>query len=146
MKLNNVIFFLSFVILTCILPSNTFATDANLDNFVYKHRSLSPTYVNDLAVRYEDGYEVKQNFYIAFELYKYAADLGYRAAQWNTGRFYEEGKGVTRDILKAANYYKLSADKGFPGAVYKLQYMLQDGFTFDFTEEEAERWYDIING
>ena len=145
MRLNNIIFSLSFVALTCSLANNAVAMEQKSDNLIGKENKLNPTYINDLAIRYEDGNEVKQDFEIAFELYKQAADLGYSPAQWNTGRFYEEGKGVTRNILEAANYYKLSADQEFSLAVYKLKYMMQDGFTFDFTPEEAERWYDKIN-
>ena len=65
----------------------------------------------NLAVMYDEGSGVDQNFPIAAQLYKLAADQGYVPAQYNLAVMYESGSGVEQDDSQAATWYRKAADR-----------------------------------
>ena len=55
-----------------------------------------------LAVMYENGRGVKQDFSEALKWHKLAAEQGYMLAQYNYGLMHATGRGVGRDEATAA--------------------------------------------
>lgn len=65
-----------------------------------------------LALKYEKGDGVVQNYFEAAKWYQKAADQGNAKAQCNLGLCYELGRGVEKDHASAFRWYKLSAQNG----------------------------------
>src|SRR5437763_7682829 len=60
----------------------------------------------DLAVMYDTGTGVVQDFAQALGWYRKAAEQGYADAQFNLGVMYAKGAGVDRDDTEAAQWYR----------------------------------------
>lgn len=73
-----------------------------------KHKDPEKQYY--LGRCYAEGIGVKQNYLIAFEHFKAAADKKHAAAQFSVAQCYEDGVGIERDIQMALCYYKQSAE------------------------------------
>ncbi|KAJ3175821.1 hypothetical protein HK101_010570 [Irineochytrium annulatum] len=84
------------------------STDGNIDAKV------------SLAILYEKGTGVPQDYAIAAGLYKEAADAGNVTAALSIGRFYDEGRGVPSNLAAAMKYYQQAADAGSSEANYRL--------------------------
>ncbi|MDD5090920.1 MAG: tetratricopeptide repeat protein [Candidatus Wallbacteria bacterium] len=65
-----------------------------------------------LAIFYEEGKGVSQDYKEAAKWYLKAASQGKWAAQGRLAHLYEEGKGVDRDYKEAFKWYRLSAENG----------------------------------
>jgi TPR repeat protein len=65
-----------------------------------------------VALTFEDGENVPQDFAKAAEWYLKAAEQGYAPAQLSIGTLYERGQGVKQDGAQAAAWYKKAADQG----------------------------------
>ena len=82
----------------------------------------SDTPTTDAAAQFEQGLkyykgdEVKQDYSLAFSLFKKAADLKYAPAQYYLGRCYENGEGVAKDLKEAFNWYKKAANLKYDAA------------------------------
>jgi hypothetical protein len=81
----------------------------------------------ELAVLYEFGLGVPQDFGKAVELYQKATDQGYADAQNRLGSLYEHGRGVTKDFGKAAELFQKAADQGSADAQNRLGWLYQHG-------------------
>ena len=66
-----------------------------------------------LAVLYDDGGEVAQNYEQAIYWYQKAAEQGLDKAQHNLGIAYDEGLGVTQDYQQAYEWFQKAAQQGF---------------------------------
>lgn len=64
-----------------------------------------------LAVMYNDGTGVPQNYTKAAEWYTKAANQGDSDAQFNLGVIYGKGQGVRQDYAKAAEWYQKAANQ-----------------------------------
>ena len=66
--------------------------------------------MNELAILYENGNRVGQNFTEAVRWYRNAANKGDKYAQYNLGRMYQYAKGVSKDLSMAKVWYEKSAN------------------------------------
>ncbi len=64
----------------------------------------------NLAVLYDEGKFIKQDYNKAFELYKKSVDKGYPYAENNLAMMYYRGKGITQDYNKAFELLEKSAN------------------------------------
>jgi len=94
-----------------------------------------------LALMFENGRGVTQNYREAFQWYKKAADQGLPGAQNNLAQLYGQGKGVKQDVKEAFRLYRRAAEAGYIIAQYNLgvRYMKGEGVEQDM--REGARWY-----
>jgi hypothetical protein len=59
--------------------------------------------------------------------FRYGANLGDEAAQFNLGWMYEHGRGVAQDYGEAVRWYHLAAQTGYAGAQSRLGNMYRKG-------------------
>ena len=93
-----------------------------------------------LAVAYEKGYGVPQNYKIAAVWYKSAADLGHKIASYNLGIFYFKGLGVDKNYATAAQWFQKSVDQSFAKAAYNLGFMYEEGLG---VKRDMDKAYDL---
>ena len=65
-----------------------------------------------IAMNYEDGESVRQNYAEAVKWYMRAGEQGNVYAQYKLGCFYRDGKGVARDIREARKWFRCAALQG----------------------------------
>jgi len=97
--------------------------------------------MNRLALMYDNGEHVAQDYVEAFEWYMRAAEAGLPAAMSNVASMYNAGDGVGRDYGKAMEWWRRAADNGYSYAYYAIGdlYLGGKGVTEDATEAAA--WY-----
>ena len=66
----------------------------------------------NLALMYQHGDGVVQNYAEAVRYYTLAANQGDAKAQFNLGVMYTDGKGVIQNYTEGVRYYTLAADQG----------------------------------
>ncbi|MGZ3308110.1 MAG: tetratricopeptide repeat protein, partial [Xanthobacteraceae bacterium] len=66
----------------------------------------------NLALIYDKGQGVPQNYTTSVSLYRKAADQRDARAQNNLGEMYEKGKGMPQDYAAAVSWYRKAADQG----------------------------------
>jgi len=81
----------------------------------------------NLALMYERGDIVTQDYKEAVKWYRLAAEQEYVFAQFNLGLMYKYGKGVTRDYKEAVRLYLLAAEQGNARAQQNLGVMYYEG-------------------
>ena len=74
----------------------------------------------NLALFYEDGEGVTQDYAEAVKWWRLAAEQGDAQAQNNLGVCYENGEGVTKDLAEAVKWYRKAAQQGVSQAKVKL--------------------------
>lgn len=97
----------------------------------------------NVAVMYDDGIGLPQNFPLALRWYKRAAEAGLVDAQYMTGRFYGRGRGTPQNPGKALFWFDLARAGGHPLAA-KLRNQHYDQLSNpqrDAIEAEATRWH-----
>lgn len=109
------------------------------ETYHYANRG-HPIAMNDMGIRFEDGYGVPQDFRRAFAWYLDSAKCGCCAAQYNVARLLEVGKGCDKNIFEAAFYYRLAAEKGHMYAQHRLANILDRYFDFEGREQEVKYW------
>jgi hypothetical protein len=97
----------------------------------------------DLAIMYECGDGVPQNFGLAVYWYQMAVEHGLDEALCNLGYMHSSGNGVPKDTFLAVKYYKQAADQGYPRAIYNLGYMYCHGNGVPEDKKEACRLYQL---
>ena len=70
---------------------------APLKNGIVTAHALSPSELNELAVRYVTGDGVGKNYDQARLLWLKAAEHGHSGAQYNLGQMYSTGTGIKRN-------------------------------------------------
>lgn len=83
----------------------------------------------------------KQDYAMAKDWYKKAADLGFAPAQYEVGNCYYFGHGVEKSYTEALRWYHLAADKGDAQAMNTIGdcYLMASGIDRD--PSSAFRWY-----
>jgi TPR repeat protein len=96
-----------------------------------------------MALRYDSGQGVPQNYTKAVEWLHKAAEQGFVKAQYNLGSMYYSGQGVPQDNPEAAKWFLLAAERGFASAQKNLgaQYGLGQGVPQN--DGEAFVWSSI---
>jgi TPR repeat protein len=87
--------------------------------------------------------ESKKNFFVAFELYKQSAELGYKRGYTNVGTFYLTGRGgvVPVDKPQAYTWFLQGAKAGHARAQYNAAEMLNTGDGIPKDQRAARQWY-----
>lgn len=75
---------------------------------------------NDLAILYELGKIVPQDFAVAVRYYRQAAEVGFPKAEYNLGRLYQLGRGIPQDQQEALRWYRKASDGGLGDAAFEL--------------------------
>jgi uncharacterized protein len=99
-----------------------------------------------LAVSYDSGQGVSDDFQQAAIWYRKSADQGLAAARNNLGVLYQLGQGVTKDYGEALNLYRLAASQGFALAQFNVGLMYAEGLGVNRNYDEACRWYQLAAG
>lgn len=99
----------------------------------------------NLAVRYDEGKDVAQDFNEAFKWYRKSAERGNAKAQFKLGVFYESGlnasgQGVPRDVDAAYKWYRKSAEQGHPPAQVQLGWLINSGLGAQQNFKEVIYW------
>jgi hypothetical protein len=97
----------------------------------------------DLAIMYECGDGVPQNYALAVYWYQMAVEKGLDEALCNLGYMHSSGNGIPKNTLLAVKYYKQAADQGYPRALYNLGYMYCHGNGVPEDKQEACRLYQL---
>ncbi|MBL4874254.1 MAG: sel1 repeat family protein, partial [Rhodobacteraceae bacterium] len=69
-----------------------------------------------LAIMYENGVGVLQDYAEAVKWYRLAAEQGHASSQNNLGVIYEYGNGVLQDNVRSHMWYNISSANGAEGA------------------------------
>ena len=94
-----------------------------------------------LAIMYEKGEGVPQDYSQALYWYKKAAEQGDSYAQNNLAIMYENERGVSQDYSKAIYWYQKAADQGNVYAQNNLAYMYENGRGIPQDYSKAIYWY-----
>lgn len=95
----------------------------------------------NLAVLYQDGRGVAQNYAQAHALYRPAAEAGHARAQNNLGLLYVRGHGVAQDYQIAAQLFTAAAQQGLSTAMANLGVLYENGFGVEMDEDRAAALY-----
>ena len=94
--------------------------------------------MNDLGAQYYDGNRgFKQDFNLAIEYYKMAAEKGNRQSCENLGYCYYYGRDGEPDYEKAFHYFALGAFDGHLISLYKVGDMYYNGYYVEKNLKEA---------
>lgn len=105
-----------------------------------KHYELKYNAMLYLAVHYRYGIVKKQDYAIAFDLYKQAADNGVSQAMVELGELYMLGEGVEKNLEEAIKWYRMAADNGNTDAMCVLSVLYYEGEDVDEDFGEALHW------
>lgn len=73
-------------------------------------------------------YHADQNYDLAADHFRQAAQMGNAAAQHSLGYCYQYGRGVERNLSKAVEYYRLAANQGYSPAQFNLGFCCYFGY------------------
>ena len=82
---------------------------------------------NDLALRYQHGHGVSQDYVKAANWFTKAANQGYAAAQYDLARMYAAGTGVVQDYRLALNWHTKAAYQGYARSLYEIALIHEAG-------------------
>ena len=94
----------------------------------------------DLALCYEQGREVKQDYSKAADYLLQSAEKGYTPAEVRLGSFFGRGLGVQKDMQQAINWYRKAAEQGDPLAQYAMGSFCSIGRGVPKDVSEAMEW------
>ena len=95
-----------------------------------------------LALCYDEGQGITQNYHKAFYWYRKSAEQENSSAQCNLGWCYENGVGIDKDLYQAVFWYKKSAEQGNDVAQCNLGFCYENGNGVNKDYCEAIKWYD----
>ena len=90
---------------------------------------------------YDQGEGVPQDYKLAVEWYRIAAEQGEARAQSNLGYMYDQGKGVPQDYKLAVEWYRKAAEQGNAQAQFNLGYMYAGGKGVPQDYKLAVEWH-----
>ena len=106
--------------------------------YTYEIDKGNASAMNDLGAQYYDGNRgFSQNYEIAMNYYKMAAEKGDRQAQENLGYCYYYGRVGEPDYEKAFNYFAMGAFDGHLISLYKIGDMYYNGYYVEKNMNEA---------
>ena len=109
-----------------------YRTSADLGN----HQAM-----RNLAILYENGEGVTQDYTEAMTWFRKSADLGNALAMNNIGLFYRNGKGVPEDLTAALEWYRKSAAGGAAIAMQNIGDFYELGLGVPQDLKESFAWY-----
>lgn len=99
---------ITIFLVSAMLSVSVMALDFNQTQRLANQGKASAQY--DLALMYDEGEEVRQDYFKAVEWYQKAANQGYADSQFNLAVSYRSGQGVRQDYAKAKAYFGKSCD------------------------------------
>ena len=94
-----------------------------------------------LAIMYEQGQGVRQDYSQAVYWYRKAAQQGETGAQHNLGLMYYAGRGVVQSFDQAVKWWKKAADQGEWASQYNLAVMYEIGRGVPVNHDESAIWF-----
>lgn len=97
----------------------------------------------DVINQFNDGqnYRAKEDYVNAAKCYKYAAEHGLAAAQYELAMCYERGVGVNQNLKEAFKWFKMAADGGWPLAYVSVGTYYYEGVGVTRDLIESVKWY-----
>jgi TPR repeat protein len=96
-----------------------------------------------LALRYDVGQGVPQDYAEAVKWLRRAADQDFVKAQYNLGCMYDSGQGVSQDHAEAAKWFRKAAEHGYARAQKNLGAKYGRGQGVPQSHTEAYVWSSI---
>ena len=96
-----------------------------------------------LALCYEEGQGLSQDYGQAVYWWRKAAEQGYARAQHNLAVCYAEGQGVSQDYGQAIYWWRKAAEQGDAEAQYSLGICYAEGIGVDRDSKQAEYWKNL---
>ena len=96
-----------------------------------------------LALRYDVGQGVPQDYAEAVKWLRRAADQDFVKAQYNLGCMYDSGQGVSQDHAEAAKWFRKAAELGYASAQKNLGAKYGRGQGVPQSDVEAYVWSSI---
>ena len=97
----------------------------------------------NLAIMFENGLGVPQDYTEAVKWYQRAAEQGHVGAQNNLGVMYGNGRGVAQDHTEAAKWYQLAAEQGVAQPQDNLGVMYENGRGVPQDFVRAHMWFNL---
>ena len=97
----------------------------------------------NLAVLYDKGVGVPQDYAEAAKWYLAAAGNGHLDAQANLGFAYEQGRGVALNYAEAAKWYRAAAERGDVAAQANLGTLYANGWGVARNDVLAHMWLNL---
>lgn len=116
---------ITIFLVSAMLSVSVMALDFNQTQRLANQGKASAQY--DLALMYDEGEEVRQDYFKAVEWYQKAANQGYADSQFNLAVSYRSGQGVRQDYAKAVEWYQKAANQGHIDAIHNLGFMYANG-------------------
>lgn len=98
--------------------------------------------LNRMGILYERALGVAQDYTLAFDYFRRAADLGNSYAQANVGDCYGYGLGVAKDPALALQWYRSAAQLNVPLAFNALGWIYLEGLGVPKSPHDALLWYE----
>ena len=96
---------------------------------------------NNVGYMYEEGLGVPQNYLLAMNWFRQAADNELAQAQHNMGMLYHHGYGVAQNLEEAFRWFKLAADQELAESEYMLGLAYEKGEGTTLNYGEARRLF-----
>ena len=97
----------------------------------------------NLAIMFENGLGVPQDYTEAVKWYQRAAEQGHVGAQNNLGVIYGNGRGVPQDHAEAVKWYQLAAEQGVAQPQDNLGVMYENGHGVPQDFVRAHMWFNL---
>jgi len=117
------------------------AADVNRDRKAAEQGDASAQF--NMALRYDRGLGVIQNYAESVKWLYEAADQGLAEAQYNLGSMYYNGLGVSQDFAEAVQWFRKAAGQGLAEAQKNLGAMYGRGEGVPQSHAEAYVWLSI---
>ena len=132
------------LLLLCLVFSlPNFLAAQDLDELVRAADSGNQFAQFNLALKYDNGQGVPQDYTQAVKWYNKAAEQGLAVAQFNLGVMYDNGQGVPQDYTQAVKWYRKAAEQGYGEAQYNLGVGYYQGQGVPQNYSEAYVWFSL---
>lgn len=95
----------------------------------------------NLGYYFDNGYNVKRDYMVAYDYYRMAAEQNHTNAQAELGWIYEKGNGVSQDYYKSAYWYDLAAKNNHLVAMINLGNHYMNGNGVECNKEKGFSLY-----
>lgn len=95
----------------------------------------------NLGYYFDNGYNVKRDYMVAYDYYRMAAEQNHTNAQAELGWMYEKGNGVSQDYYKSAYWYDLAAKNNHLVAMVNLGNHYMNGNGVECNKEKGFSLY-----
>lgn len=95
----------------------------------------------NLGYYFDNGYNVKRDYMVAYDYYRMAAEQNHTNAQAELGWMYEKGNGVSQDYYKSAYWYDLAAKNNHLVAMINLGNHYMNGNGVECNKEKGFSLY-----